>query len=188
MGIKDKHRKLARERFWSNHDESSYRCPGCGRSGDEIKTQFEIHHLNADPHDNSLENLRAYCHPCHCLLEGRKPSIESIRAMQRELYSMKRAIEMFRSWGSVPDWLLSEFNDFKRGAGSDWSSLHPYHECGTSGCRGEPVTIEKLSQSGKEWWVPCCESHSRPDSDETLQIDELPNGSLYNLPSLEECD
>ena len=79
MGMKDRHRKLARERFWSEHRKEAYDCPDCGRGMDEIHRTFEVHHINGDPHDNSLENLIAVCRFCHAVREGRKPGSKELQ-------------------------------------------------------------------------------------------------------------
>lgn len=79
--MKDRHRKLARERFWSDHDKESYRCPGCHRQN----TDFEIHHIDGNAHNNKIENLKALCRFCHCLEEGRKPPLDDIEHIREQL-------------------------------------------------------------------------------------------------------
>lgn len=39
---------------------ASYKCEGCGAKGD-----LECHHVNGDPTDHSLTNLRMLCKACH---------------------------------------------------------------------------------------------------------------------------
>lgn len=61
--------KTARSVFWTSiHDydpggELLYQCPICER--DTTETDFEVHHINHDPHDNRRVNLVGFCHDCH---------------------------------------------------------------------------------------------------------------------------
>lgn len=57
-------RDRARELFWSEHDRDEYDCPDCGR-GIERVSEFDVHHKDGDPLNNSRENLVALCHRCH---------------------------------------------------------------------------------------------------------------------------
>jgi len=79
--MKDRHRRLARERFWAEHDKSEYECPDCSRSESEVGG-FEVHHKDGDAHNNSISNLIGLCIYCHCLREDRKPPIEAIERMR----------------------------------------------------------------------------------------------------------
>jgi len=82
---KDKHRRLARNRFWQKHDKEAYRCPDCSRKHDEINDGFEVHHKNGNAVDNSIDNLVAVCQACHNIRENKKPSMRQINQMQKLL-------------------------------------------------------------------------------------------------------
>jgi hypothetical protein len=81
MRMKDKHRRLARKRFWGDHDRSEYECPDCGRTESEVE-RFEVHHKDGDAHNNSINNLVGLCTYCHCVREDRKPPMEAIMSMR----------------------------------------------------------------------------------------------------------
>ena len=83
--MKDKHRRLAREMFWNDHDRETYECPDCGRAESESAGRFEVHHSNGSPLDNREENRVALCRLCHCLREDRKPPIEEIRKLRDQV-------------------------------------------------------------------------------------------------------
>jgi hypothetical protein len=91
MRMKDRHRRLARERFWDEHDRSEYECPDCGRSKPDVG-KFEVHHKDGDPHNNSIQNLIGLCRYCHCVREDRKPPMEAIVAM-REVNSSNHTLQ-----------------------------------------------------------------------------------------------
>ncbi|MEE6210839.1 HNH endonuclease [Salarchaeum sp. III] len=59
-------RDQAREKFWNRHGRG-WRCPGCGRSRDEVG-RVDVHHRDENPQNNDLSNLVALCKHCH--LEG----------------------------------------------------------------------------------------------------------------------
>jgi hypothetical protein len=80
--LSNRSRKIARERFWGEHDKSSYSCPDCSHSEGQILGTFQVHHQNGDPHDNRIENLVGLCGVCHRLREGKKPSIDRIQALR----------------------------------------------------------------------------------------------------------
>lgn len=88
--FKDRSRRIARERYWREHDRDSYQCPDCGRTEEETHNGFEVHHEGGDPYDNRFENLVALCHVCHCLREDRKPPIEAIRAIRNDVEKNRR--------------------------------------------------------------------------------------------------
>lgn len=81
--MKDRHRKLARERFWSENNRATYECPDCGRIEPQT-TGFEIHHKNGNAHDNRVGNLVGLCRYCHCLREDRKPPMSAIEQMRSD--------------------------------------------------------------------------------------------------------
>jgi len=89
MRMKDRHRKLARKRFWEEQDREKYTCPDCGRR-EKQTTGFEIHHENGNAHDNTLDNLVGLCRYCHCVREDRKPPIDAIEKMQKARVSKDR--------------------------------------------------------------------------------------------------
>lgn len=80
--FKDRSRRLARESYWETHDRDTYECPDCGRTEDEIRGTFEVHHKNGEPMDNRPENRVALCRVCHNLREDKKPSIQDIRHLR----------------------------------------------------------------------------------------------------------
>lgn len=85
MGYKkEDSRKLARDRFWSQYARQTYTCPDCGRSRDQLRKRFEVHHKNGDPTDNGLSNLVALCQFCHNLRESKKPSLNEIEHMRNQ--------------------------------------------------------------------------------------------------------
>lgn len=81
-------REKAREKFWSQNDRGSYRCPDCGRSEFELLESFEVHHIDGDPHNNSIDNLVGLCQPCHNLREGKKPSTRKTKHIVEQMNSM----------------------------------------------------------------------------------------------------
>lgn len=87
---KDKSRKIARQSYWEDHDRATYECPDCGRTEDELRHGFEVHHKNGEPMDNRPENRVALCRPCHNLREGKKPSKRDIEQMRDSLKSSDR--------------------------------------------------------------------------------------------------
>jgi len=78
----DRSRKLARQRYWDEHDKETYECPDCGRGRGEIVGEFQVHHKSRNPHDNRLEQLVGLCGYCHRLREGKKPSLKRLRGLR----------------------------------------------------------------------------------------------------------
>jgi len=78
----DRHRKLARQNFWEEHDREHYECPDCGRRESAVVDSFEVHHINGEPRDNRSENHVALCRLCHHLREGRKPPMRCINQLR----------------------------------------------------------------------------------------------------------
>jgi len=76
---KTDYRNKARRIFWDRHDRYEYTCPDCGRGQQELRNQFEVHHIDGDPGNNDPENLVGLCRPCHNLREGKKPSLNDYR-------------------------------------------------------------------------------------------------------------
>jgi len=68
-------RQQARNKYWSQHDRSQYECADCGRSEDEILEHLEVHHIDGDVSNNSIENLVGVCQVCHNLREGKRASV-----------------------------------------------------------------------------------------------------------------
>jgi len=85
MDFKNRSRKIARKRFWREYDKSEYQCPDCGRGVEEIRSQtFEVHHIDGDPYNNSMDNLVGLCRLCHNIREGKKPSLNEIKELRRQ--------------------------------------------------------------------------------------------------------
>jgi len=82
---KKRERTKGRAKFWSEHDKRTYECPDCGRRETQLRTGFEVHHINGDPGDNSIKNLVGLCRPCHNLRENKKPSVTEIELMQEQV-------------------------------------------------------------------------------------------------------
>lgn len=78
----DRSRKLARQRYWNEHNKDTYQCPDCGRRRDEIVGEFQVHHKSGNPHDNRLEKLVGLCGYCHRVREGKKPSLKRLRGIR----------------------------------------------------------------------------------------------------------
>ena len=57
-------RELSRRRFWDDRDASLYRCPGCGRSRDEVDA-VEVHHRDERKTNAADDNLIGLCRRCH---------------------------------------------------------------------------------------------------------------------------
>jgi len=77
-------RSIARERFWSEHDKEYYKCPDCLR---QVGLEFEVHHIDGNPHNNRMDNLVGLCSFCHKLREGKKPPISDIQRAKTDLNS-----------------------------------------------------------------------------------------------------
>ena len=62
-------------------DERGWRCEDCGRAG-----RLELHHVVSveDGGDDSPDNLRALCRPCHFATDGRRPGPDR-RAWRAEI-------------------------------------------------------------------------------------------------------
>jgi len=73
--IKSEYRRRAREKYWSEHERSTYQCPDCGRRERDLLEKMEVHHIDGDPSNNKLDNLVGLCQVCHNLREEKKPSI-----------------------------------------------------------------------------------------------------------------
>jgi hypothetical protein len=78
---KSESRKIARERYWSEHDRQTYHCPDCGRPSDKIEGTFEVHHKNGSAYDNRMNNLIGLCGLCHALREDKHPSKDRVRTL-----------------------------------------------------------------------------------------------------------
>lgn len=77
-------RKEARETFWGQYDKSKYSCPGCGYAGDHL----EVHHIDGNPFNNSLENLVGLCHSCHARRHRRENIDDRLEEMQTEFEAL----------------------------------------------------------------------------------------------------
>ena len=75
-----KARGTARERFWSEYDRESYRCPVCGSDG-----PFEVHHRDGDAFNNHFINLLAVCESCHRREHKRRARIERVAAWKDQV-------------------------------------------------------------------------------------------------------
>lgn len=61
-------RDQARQQYWRRRSKQGWRCPGCGRSRDEVE-RVDVHHRDGNPKNNDPDNLVALCKRCH--LQGR---------------------------------------------------------------------------------------------------------------------
>jgi 5-methylcytosine-specific restriction endonuclease McrA len=57
-------RERARRQYWQSRSTSGWRCPGCGRSRDEVD-RVDVHHRDGNPNNNDPDNLIALCRRCH---------------------------------------------------------------------------------------------------------------------------
>lgn len=94
MGVKHSSRRRAREKFWEEHDRDNYTCPDCGRGRSEIRKDFEVHHQDGDPTNNTLSNLIGLCQACHNLREGKKPSLSEIQYLRDQYTNTTEAISL----------------------------------------------------------------------------------------------
>lgn len=78
-------RHKARKRYWSEYDKDGYECPDCGRRVSDLRTGFEVHHIDGDVENSELDNLIGLCRPCHNLREGKKPSVNEISLMRDQI-------------------------------------------------------------------------------------------------------
>lgn len=85
MSAKSKSRQKARSLYWGKHNKQSYECPDCGRHSDQLRTGFEVHHIDGNPKNNSLDNLVGLCRPCHNIRERKKPSFNELSLIQEQL-------------------------------------------------------------------------------------------------------
>lgn len=65
-------RRIAKQKFWREHDRESYVCPGCGSETGGVEW-WEVHHKDGDPMNNDIENLVALCRTCHYREHDRTP-------------------------------------------------------------------------------------------------------------------
>jgi len=77
-------RRIARKRFWQEHDRETYECPDCDRTEDELEGSLEVHHKDGSPYDNRLENLVGLCRLCHNIREGKKPPLSEIESLRQQ--------------------------------------------------------------------------------------------------------
>jgi len=130
MGFKDRSRRLARESYWEDHDRDSYECPDCGRSEDEIRGSFEVHHKNGEPLDNRPENRVALCRVCHNLREDKKPSIKEIEYLRSQVSGADDTPD--NTVSGTPSVYLAGVMDYDHGTHGDWRA-----SIGDRAARGE---------------------------------------------------
>ena len=55
------------KRYLEHHNLKEYRCEKCGNTGEWLgdKIILELHHIDGDKHNNSLDNLQYLCPNCH---------------------------------------------------------------------------------------------------------------------------
>jgi len=82
---KKRSREKARNTFWSDNDRRTYECPDCGRRETQLRTGFEVHHIDGDHTNNRPSNLIGLCRACHNLREDKKPSLSEIQLMQEQI-------------------------------------------------------------------------------------------------------
>lgn len=88
-GLESSSRRVARLRFWEEHDHDSYTCPDCDRGLDRVD-EFDVHHEDGDPFNNKLENLIALCHRCHMWRHHDGPTVKGldVEEWQREFEAL----------------------------------------------------------------------------------------------------
>lgn len=86
-------RQVARETYWDGRDKSEYNCPDCGRAQAQLRSGFEVHHIDGDPMNNDTDNLVGLCRPCHNIREGKKPSLNELRLIQEQLDSTDSPVQ-----------------------------------------------------------------------------------------------
>jgi len=126
--MKEKHRRLARERYWEENGRDSYKCPDCGRTEDEIDGSFEVHHINGEPLDNRVENHVALCRLCHNLRENKKPSVKSIEKLRDCVDETDGSGQSADEWEKLEQKYIEIANSAKAGLTS--SGYHPKFETG----------------------------------------------------------
>jgi len=108
---KQSSRRIARKRFWEEHDRETYRCPDCDRGDVFVEGDFEVHHINGEPYDNRKENLIGLCPTCHCLREDKKPPIDDLKAFwEFQRGRWEQLIKYARLW----DAYISEYGSLPR--------------------------------------------------------------------------
>jgi hypothetical protein len=128
MRMKEKHRRLARERYWEENDRDSYNCPDCGRTEEGIEGSFEVHHINGEPLDNRVENHVALCRLCHNLREDKKPSVKSIEKLRDFVHENDRSAQSGDKWKKLEQNYLEIADSAKAGLRS--SGYHAKFEFG----------------------------------------------------------
>ena len=110
-------RKQARQKYWSVHDRSDYECADCGRCEDELLEHFEVHHIDGDVSNNSVENLIGLCQVCHNLREGKRASVRKtshlIGQFSGEVIEHRNAVPVCRSREEYSEYVESCFEQHK---------------------------------------------------------------------------
>jgi 5-methylcytosine-specific restriction endonuclease McrA len=80
-------RTKARKIFWNDCNRDSYRCPDCESQSD----YYEVHHVDGNHDNNSLNNLVALCYSCHVGRHRRENIEKRLDDMRTEFESIVSA-------------------------------------------------------------------------------------------------
>jgi len=168
--LSNRSRKIARERFWGEHDKSSYSCPDCGRRhGGGVS--IEVHHKQGEVMDNRLESLVGLCRVCHALRESRKPAYDWI-AQLRDDHAQTSGISFSSDLERFVDSQVCFCGEEGHDDLSEWATLYDFSR--SAGRRGTDARTELVSLF-----------NDLPDTDLSWQADGT---VIVNGPSRRPCD
>ena len=115
---KNRSRRLARERYWQEHDKEQYECPDCGRQEADIVGTFHVHHKSNTPYDNRMNELVGLCGFCHRLRENKKPKLERIERFRE--YQQNQEQTNHRPHPAIADFINRHVCICSEGKGYSW--------------------------------------------------------------------